>query len=112
MNPKEFNIGIIGGGQLGKMLISEAKQMDFSVVVLDPKPESPAGRLADEQIIGDLYDKDKISELVKKCDVTTFEIEHIDTAILAELEKKGHKIYPSPKVLEIIKDKSLQKKCW
>jgi 5-(carboxyamino)imidazole ribonucleotide synthase len=110
MNPKEFNIGIIGGGQLGKMLISESKQMDLIVVVLDPTPESPAGRLADEQIIGDLYDKDKISELVKKCDVTTFEIEHIDTAILAELEKKGHKIYPSPKVLEIIKDKSLQKK--
>lgn len=110
MNPKEFNIGIIGGGQLGKMLISEAKQMDFSVLVLDPTPESPAGRLADEQIVGDLYDKDKISELVKKSDVTTFEIEHIDTAILSELEKNGHKIHPSPKVLEIIKDKSLQKK--
>jgi len=109
MNPKKFTIGIIGGGQLGKMLTREAKQMDFSVIALDPTPGSPGGSMADEQIIGNFYDKDKIIELVKKCDVTTFEIEHIDTEVLAELEKEGHKIYPSPKVLEIIKDKSLQK---
>ncbi len=109
MNPNNFRIGIIGGGQLGKMLIREAKQMDFKVIALDPTPGSPGGSMADEQIIGDFYDREKIIELVKKCDVTTFEIEHIDTKILAELEKEGHKIYPSPRILEIIKDKSVQK---
>ena len=109
MNPKNFKIGIIGGGQLGKMLTREAKQMDFKVVALDPTPGSPGGSMADEQIIGDFYDREKIIELVKKCDVTTIEIEHIDTEVLTELEKEGHKIYPSPSILEIIKDKSLQK---
>jgi len=109
VNPKNFKIGIIGGGQLGKMLTREAKQMDFKVVALDPTPGSPGGSMADEQIIGDFYDREKIIELVKKCDVTTIEIEHIDTEVLTELEKEGHKIYPSPSILEIIKDKSLQK---
>ena len=109
MNPKNHKIGIIGGGQLGKMLIMEAKQMDFNVITLDPTPGSPGGSMADEQIIGDFYDREKIIELVKKCDVTTIEIEHIDTEVLTELEKEGHKIYPSPSILEIIKDKSLQK---
>lgn len=110
MNPRDFKIGIIGGGQLGKMLIREAKQMDLGVIALDPTPNSPGGSMADEQMIGDFYDREKIKELVKKSDVTTFEIEHIDTEILCELEKDGHKIHPSPRILEIIKDKSLQKK--
>ncbi len=109
VNPKYTTIGIIGGGQLGKMLIQEAKKMDFKVIVLDPSPDAPAGRIADDHIIAGFYDKEKIRELVTKCDVTTFELENIDAEELYILEKKGHKIFPSPRTLEKIKDKSIQK---
>ncbi|WP_425446346.1 5-(carboxyamino)imidazole ribonucleotide synthase [Dethiothermospora halolimnae] len=109
VNPRAIKIGIIGGGQLGKMLIQEAKKMDFTVIVLDPSKNSPCKKIADKHIEGDLHDEDKIKELVKKCDVTTFEIENINTEVLSKLEDKGHKIFPSPKILEIIKDKSKQK---
>lgn len=109
MNPRDITIGIIGGGQLGKMLIQEAKKMDFTVIVLDPSPNSPCIKMADEYIRADFYDKKSIRKLVEKCDITTFEIENIDTEILYKLEEEGNKIYPSPRVLDIIKDKSKQK---
>ncbi|HHX23803.1 MAG TPA: 5-(carboxyamino)imidazole ribonucleotide synthase [Thermoanaerobacterales bacterium] len=108
-HPFDFTIGIIGGGQLGKMLAQEAKKLNFRVNILDPTPECPAFSLVDRQIIADFYDKDRIRELILNSDITTFEIEHIDTQILNELYAKGHKIFPSPKVLEIIQDKSRQK---
>lgn len=108
-HPFDFTIGIIGGGQLGKMLAHEAKKLNFRVNILDPTPECPAFSLVDRQIIADFYDKDSIRELILQSDITTFEIEHIDTQILNELYAKGHKIFPSPKVLEIIQDKSRQK---
>lgn len=109
MNPKDLTIGIIGGGQLGKMLIQEAKKMDFRVMVLDPSPNAPGGKIADKHLVAAFDDQEKIRDLVLSSDVTTFEIEHIDTEILSILEEEGHKIYPSPKTLEIIKDKSRQK---
>mgnify|MGYP000347925350 CR=1 FL=1 len=109
MNPNDMRIGIIGGGQLGKMLIQEAKKIDFTVCVLDPSSDSPAGKMADEHIIGSLYDEEKIIEIVKKCDVTTFEIEHINTDVLCKLEEEGYKIFPSPRILKIINNKYLQK---
>lgn len=108
-HPMDFKIGIIGGGQLGKMLAQEAKKLNFTVTVLDPTPECPAYSLADRQIVAGFYDEDKIRELVINSDITTFEIEHINTRILNELSAKGHKIFPSPHVLEIIQDKSKQK---
>ncbi|NLZ51623.1 MAG: 5-(carboxyamino)imidazole ribonucleotide synthase [Thermoanaerobacteraceae bacterium] len=105
----DFKIGIIGGGQLGKMLAQDAKKINFSVTVLDPTPNCPAYSLVDNQIVAGFYDEDKIRELVVNSDITTFEIEHISTKILKELQAMGHKIYPSPKVLEIIQDKAKQK---
>lgn len=105
----DLKIGIIGGGQLGKMLAQEASKLNFAVNVLDPTPCCPAYSLAKRQIVAGFYDEDKICELVSLSDITTFEIEHINTSILKELQEKGHKIYPSPKVLEIIQDKSKQK---
>ncbi len=110
---KEFidlKIGIIGGGQLGRMIVQEAKKMGLYVVILDPTLGSPAGQIADEQIIADLNNEEKIKELVIKCDITTFEIEHINTDILKKLEESGENISPPSRVLEIIKDKSKQKK--
>ena len=104
-----LKIGIIGGGQLGKMLVQEAKKFGFYVTILDPTPKSPAGQLADEQIISGFYAQDKIREIVLKSDITTYEIEHINTQVLKELAGEGYAIHPSPQVLEIIQDKSKQK---
>jgi 5-(carboxyamino)imidazole ribonucleotide synthase len=102
-------IGIIGGGQLGKMMTLEAKKMGFYVTVLDPTPGSPAGQVADEQIAAGFFDSEKIEELVKNSDVTTYDLEHIDVQTLKRLYDEGYRIHPSPHILEIIQDKLIQK---
>lgn len=102
-------IGIIGGGQLGKMLCQKAKQMGFYVISLDPSAECPAASVSDELIVSDFYNSEKLKELVEKSDITTYEIEHINTAVLKELYDKGYNILPSPYCLEIIQDKFKQK---
>ncbi len=102
-------IGIIGGGQLGKMSAQAAKQMGFYVTVLDSLPQCPAAQIADAQIVGDLYDAEKLRQLAQVSDVLTYEIEHIDVKTLKMLQNEGHTIYPSPRVLEIIQDKLTQK---
>ena len=102
-------IGIIGGGQLGKMTALAAKQMGFYLTVLDATPQCPAAQIADQQIIGNLYDAEKLRELAKVSDVLTYEIEHIDTQTLQFLHDEGHTIYPSPQILAIIQDKLFQK---
>ncbi len=109
INVLDYKIGVVGGGQLGKMLAQEAKRMDFSITVLDPMPNSPAGQIADMQIVSGFYDEDGIKELVLSSDITTYEIEHINTKVLKQLRDEGHRVYPSPEILEIIQDKSLQK---
>lgn len=104
-----LKIGIIGGGQLGKMMAQEAKKMGFYVAILDPTPNSPAGQLADEQLVGGFHDRDKIKEIVTRSDVTTYDIEGIDAGALSELAEMGHLIHPSPQILQIIQDKWKQK---
>lgn len=104
-----LRIGIVGGGQLGKMLTLSAKKMGFFVAVSDPTPQSPAGQVADIQIIGDYKDDKTIRKLASICDVITFEIELANTRVLTTIQKKGKKVYPSPKVLSIIQDKLKQK---
>jgi 5-(carboxyamino)imidazole ribonucleotide synthase len=103
------NIGIIGGGQLGRMLVVEAKRMGYNVIVLDPKPNCPAGQVADEQIIADFSDLIALKELSAKTDVLTYEFEHIDVDSLSLIEKDGYKIYPSSKTLRMIQNKYIQK---
>lgn len=102
-------IGIIGGGQLGRMFVFEAKQMGYHVIVLDPKPNSPAGQVADEQILADFDDESAYIELAKKTDVITFEFEHINVDILSNLETQGYKVIPSSNTLKIIQNKFKQK---
>jgi 5-(carboxyamino)imidazole ribonucleotide synthase len=102
-------IGIIGGGQLGKMTAQVAKQMGFYLTVLDATPQCPAAHIADQQIIGNLYDAEKLRHLAKVSDVLTYEIEHIDTQTLQILHDEGHTIYPSPQLLATIQDKLFQK---
>jgi len=112
---KDFNysnlkLGIIGGGQLGKIMSQKAKKMGFHVTILDPTFNCPAAQVSDKHIIGGFHDKDKLEQLVQETHVTTFETEHVDTSILKKLYDHGHKIYPSPYVMELIQNKYKQKK--
>ncbi|WP_295399412.1 5-(carboxyamino)imidazole ribonucleotide synthase [uncultured Thiocystis sp.] len=102
-------IGIIGGGQLGRMMAKAAKRLGCTCVVLDPTPGSPAGQVAGHQIVGHYHDPAKLRELAESCDVTTFDIEDIDTDTLIQLVREGHNVHPSPKVLALIQDKLTQK---
>jgi 5-(carboxyamino)imidazole ribonucleotide synthase len=112
---KNFNysglkLGIIGGGQLGKIMSQEAKKMGFHVTILDPTFNCPAAQVSDKHIMGGFYDKQMLEQLVQECDVATFELEHVDTSILKELYDHGHNIHPSPYVMELIQNKYEQKK--
>ncbi len=102
-------IGIIGGGQLGKMMTQKAKKLGFTVIVLDPSENSPAGQIADREIVGGLYDEGALRFLSEQCDVLTYDIEHIATDVLRNLEDEGRTIHPSPRLLEIIQDKLTQR---
>ncbi|WP_057979308.1 5-(carboxyamino)imidazole ribonucleotide synthase [Caloramator mitchellensis] len=103
-------IGIIGGGQLGRMFALEAKRMGYIVYVLDPKENSPAGQVSDEQIVSGFDDFGALLELARKTDVITYEFEHINAEHLTKLKNMGYKIYPSPETLIKIQNKYIQKK--
>lgn len=102
-------IGIVGGGQLGKMLTISSKKLGFYVTIIDPTPQSPAGQVADRQIVADYKDSKAIVELAKNSDFITFEIELANDETLSKLIKKGKVINPSPATLGIIRDKLKQK---
>ena len=102
-------IGIIGGGQLGKMMILEAKKLGFYVTILDPTKSCPADSIADEHIVADFDDSKAIRELAEKSDLITYEFEHIDVKVLKELESEDYKVYPTARSLEIIQNKYHQK---
>jgi 5-(carboxyamino)imidazole ribonucleotide synthase len=103
-------IGLIGGGQLGRMLVKAAKRIGCTCVVLDPYPMSPAGQVAGHQIIGGYHDPAKLRELAESCDVVTYELENIDTGTLLQLQREGHRIHPDPALLAILQDKLTQKR--
>ena len=108
MLPSKKTIGIIGGGQLGKMLIEAGKPWNIKYAILETE-HAPAASISDFHIHGELSDASKINELAEISDVLTYEIEHINIDALHALEAAGKKIIPSPKILEIIQDKGLQK---
>ena len=101
-------IGVIGGGQLGRMMIYRSKKLGFRFSVLDGK-DAPAKVLADSFIEGSLKDADALERLAGVSDVLTYEIEHINTDALEKLYERGVPMYPSPAVLRVIQDKLLQK---
>ncbi|HLE35032.1 MAG TPA: 5-(carboxyamino)imidazole ribonucleotide synthase [Nitrososphaerales archaeon] len=103
-------IGIIGGGQLGKMLAQEAKRMSFNVIILDPTPDCPASVVSDRQIIADFKDESAIKKLATESDVITYEIELGNSDILMHLESEGHTVHPSAETLRTIQDKLQQKR--
>ena len=105
-----ISLGIIGGGQLGKMLALEAKRMSMKVVILDPTATCPASSIVDKVIVGDFSDEQKIYELAQEVDLVTYEIELANSRALTNLERSGVQVHPSPKTLSIIQNKYRQKK--
>lgn len=102
-------VGILGGGQLGRMFIQEALNFDICVHILDPDPEAPSSKIAHEFTLGSLLDFDTVYNFGKNKSVLTIEIEHVNVDALEQLEKEGVKIYPQPNVIRLIQDKGLQK---
>ncbi|MCX7883343.1 MAG: 5-(carboxyamino)imidazole ribonucleotide synthase [Brevinematales bacterium] len=106
---KDIRLGIIGGGQLGKMMAQVAQRMGLSVWVLDPYEACPASFVADHTIVGSFQDEKAIRDLASHCTVTTYDIEHISTEAIKKIEQEGHQFAPSPELLALIQDKGLQK---
>ncbi|HEX5920381.1 MAG TPA: 5-(carboxyamino)imidazole ribonucleotide synthase [Nitrososphaeraceae archaeon] len=109
LSPNDITLGIIGGGQLGKMIGIEAKRMSLNLAYLDPDKTCPASTIADQMIVSDFKDEKSILELAKKSDVLTYEIELANSSVLKDLESKGHTVHPSSGVLNTIQNKLRQK---
>ena len=105
----DFKLGILGGGQLGKMLLYDAKRYDLHTKVMDSNKDAPCNKIADDFIIGDITDYDDVINFGNSVDLITVEIENVNTDALEFLEKLGKKVYPSAKNLRIIQNKSDQK---
>ncbi|MGB5244765.1 MAG: 5-(carboxyamino)imidazole ribonucleotide synthase [Lutimonas sp.] len=105
----DFRLGVLGGGQLGRMLLTETQKYDVFTVMLDPAKNAPCSEICNEFHSGDLMDYTTVYEFGKKVDLLTIEIEHVNIDALKQLEKEGKKVYPQPKVLEIIQNKARQK---
>jgi len=105
----DFKLGILGGGQLGKMLLAETRKFDIQTYVIDPSAAAPSQFGATEFFIGDLMDYDAIYRFGKKVNVLTIEIENVNLDALDQLEAEGLAIFPSPKTLRLIQNKGRQK---
>lgn len=106
---KNFKLGVLGGGQLGRMLLQEAPNLDVRVCIMDKDAEAPAARFAHEFVNEDILDYDAVVRFGQDKDVLTVEIENVNIEALEELERQGKKVFPQPRVLRIIRDKGLQK---
>ncbi|PKP43969.1 MAG: 5-(carboxyamino)imidazole ribonucleotide synthase, partial [Bacteroidetes bacterium HGW-Bacteroidetes-12] len=104
-----FKLGIIGGGQLGKMLVQAASKWDINTYILDPDENCSAAKLCTKFIKGSFRNYDDVYQFGKQVDLITFEIEHVNIEALHQLQQEKKVIYPQPNVLEIIQDKGLQK---
>ena len=105
----DFKLGILGGGQLGKMLLFETRKFDIQTYVLDPSPEAPSRMACNHFFQGNLMDYETVYNFGKQVDVVTFEIELVNLDALEKLEKEGVKVYPSPSTLRRIQNKGRQK---
>ena len=105
----KFKIGILGGGQLGKMLLFDSRRYDLHTKVMDPNNKAPCSNIADEFIVGNLNDYTDVINFGKLVDIITIEIENVNTDALEYLEKIGKKVYPPSKAIKIIQNKCEQK---
>lgn len=106
---QDFKLGILGGGQLGRMLIQSCINFNVHTCVLDPDPKAPCHALANEFREGSLRDFDTVYEFGKQVDLLSIEIENVNVEALYRLEREGLAVYPQPRVIEIIQDKRKQK---
>ncbi|WP_411031105.1 5-(carboxyamino)imidazole ribonucleotide synthase [Spongiimicrobium sp. 3-5] len=105
----EFKLGILGGGQLGKMMLYETRKFDIYTKVLDPSDEAPCKISCNEFVVGDLLDFDTVYNFGSGLDVLTIEIENVNLEAMKRLEKEGVKVYPPTQALQIIQNKAAQK---
>lgn len=105
----DFKLGILGGGQLGKMILAETQKLDIQTYVLDPSDEAPCKIGCTAFFQGSLTDFNSVYNFGKKVDVLTFEIELVNLDALEKLENEGIKVHPSPKTLKLIQNKGIQK---
>ncbi|HJR99330.1 MAG TPA: 5-(carboxyamino)imidazole ribonucleotide synthase [Flavobacterium sp.] len=105
----DFKLGILGGGQLGKMLLFDTRKFDIQTYVLDSSDEAPCRMACNQFFKGDLMDFDTVYQFGKLVDVLTFEIELVNLEALEKLESEGLKVYPSPQTLRKIQNKGRQK---
>jgi 5-(carboxyamino)imidazole ribonucleotide synthase len=105
----DFKLGILGGGQLGKMLLAETRKFDIQTYVLDPSNDAPSKIGCNKFIQGSLMDFETVYNFGKQVDILTFEIELVNLEALEKLENEGLKVFPSPKTLRLIQNKGIQK---
>ncbi|MBW7936479.1 MAG: ATP-grasp domain-containing protein, partial [Flavobacteriales bacterium] len=104
-----MNIGLLGGGQLGRMLLQEAANWDLRIAVLDPSADAPCANLTYEFVHGDFRDYDTVYSFGKNRDLITIEFEDVNIDALFKLEQEGVSVFPQPAILNMIKDKGAQK---
>ncbi|MEQ9426457.1 MAG: 5-(carboxyamino)imidazole ribonucleotide synthase [Cyclobacteriaceae bacterium] len=104
-----FKLGVLGGGQLGRMLVQSAIDFNLDVKILDPDPNAPCKDIVGEFICGKLTDYDTVMSFGEDCSTLTIEIENVNTQALKALEKQGKKVHPQPHIIELIQDKRVQK---
>lgn len=105
----DFKLGILGGGQLGKMMLFDTRKFDIQTYVLDPSDEAPCKIACNKFFQGNLMDFETVYNFGKQVDVLTFEIELVNLDALEKLESEGIKVFPSPKTLKLIQNKGIQK---
>ena len=105
----DYKLGILGGGQLGKMMLYTTRKFDIRTKVLDPSPEAPAQYGANEFQVGSLQDYDTVMAFAADCDTVCIEIEAVNVQALRDLRAQGKKVHPNPDSLELIQDKTKQK---
>jgi 5-(carboxyamino)imidazole ribonucleotide synthase len=105
----DFKLGIIAGGQLGKMLALAASNWDIKTYILDPNADCPASSICTFLKIGNYNDYQTVYDFGKQVDMLTFDIENVNIDALLQLKKEGKRIHPEPEILRIIQDKGLQK---
>ncbi len=104
-----YKIGILGGGQLGRMLIQSGMDWNITFSVLDPDPQAPCQSFCEFKV-GKLTDYKTVIEFGESCDLITIEIENVNVEALKELRQRGKKVFPQPEIIELVQDKRTQKK--
>ncbi len=109
MNFNTTKLGILGGGQLGRMFIQSAISYGTPISILDPNAQCPSAHLCNSFTQGSFHDYDSVFEFGSGLDVLTIEIENVNTEALFQLEREGVKVFPQPRIIELVKDKGIQK---